>query len=114
MTEKKMTGNAGEERAAKYLESKGYSIVTRNFRTRYGELDIIARDGEILAVVEVKTRRDAGFAGASDSVTRKKRARIRKTALWWLAENNDESPVRFDVIEVYSNGDINHIEDAFM
>lgn len=113
MTEKKMIGDAGEERAVEYLEKIGYTIVQRNFRAKYGELDIIACDDDILAVIEVKTRKDSEFAGASDSVTSAKQKKIKKTTLYWLTNKKDETPVRFDVIEVYSNGDINHITDAF-
>jgi putative endonuclease len=109
----KIIGDAGESLAVQYLEGIGYAVIQRNFRTKYGELDIVARYGELVVIIEVKTRKDAEFADASDSVTSAKRKKIRKTALCWLMLKRDESPVRFDIIEVYSNGKINHIEDAF-
>lgn len=113
MTTARQVGNAGETRATEYLEKIGYQIIERNFTTRYGELDIIARDGEIIAVVEVKTRKDASFSDAASNVTYSKRRKLRNTALYWLTLKKLDCPIRFDVIEVYSNGDINHITDAF-
>lgn len=113
MNTARQIGNAGEDLAAAHLEKIGYTIIERNFYTKYGELDIIAQNGEILAVVEVKTRKDSSFSDAASNVTFAKRRKIRNTALYWYTLKKLDCPVRFDVIEVYSNGEVNHIIDAF-
>ena len=118
--EKRELGAWGEERAAKYLRGKGYTIVEHNFRCRSGEIDIIARRGEIIAFVEVKLRRDSDFAEAREFVTPAKQRRVILTAEYWLATHRTELQPRFDVIEIYApSGErtlfpkINHLEDAF-
>ena len=118
--ERRELGAWGEERAAKYLRGKGYTIVERNFRCRSGEIDIIARRGDIIAVVEVKLRRDADFAEAREFVTAAKQRRVIMTAGYWLTSHQTELQPRFDVIEIYApSGErtlfpkINHLEDAF-
>ena len=118
--ERRELGAWGEERAAKYLRGKGYTILARNFRCRSGEIDIIARRGGIIAFVEVKLRRDAEFAEAREFVTAAKQRRVILTAEYWLASRRTELQPRFDVIEIYAPyGEmtlfrkINHLEDAF-
>lgn len=118
--ERRELGAWGEERAAKYLRSKGYTILERNFRCRAGEIDIIARRGGIITFVEVKLRRDAEFAEAREFVTPAKQRRVILTAEYWLVSHRRELQPRFDVIEIYAPyGErtlfpkINHLEDAF-
>ncbi|MCL2084839.1 MAG: YraN family protein [Oscillospiraceae bacterium] len=96
------------------MRTLGYEVLARNYRSRYGELDIIARDGEWVVFVEVKTRKDDSFAAAASAVTPSKREKMRKTASLWLKYIKSEAPARFDVIEVYAEGRINHIPHAFM
>ena len=93
-------GAAGEALAEQFLLSKGLTIVARNYACRYGEIDLIARDGAETVFVEVKLRRDAAFSQASDAVTPAKRERLKKTALFYFAQFG-ECPARFDVIELY-------------
>lgn len=100
--ERRELGAWGEERAAKYLRGKGYTILERNFRCRSGEIDIIARRGGIIAFVEVKLRRDADFAEAREFVTPAKQRRVILTAEYWLASHRTELQPRFDVIEIYA------------
>ena len=118
--ERRELGAWGEERAAKDLRGKGYTILERNFRCRSGEIDIIARRGGIITVVEVKLRRDADFAEAREFVTAAKQRRVILTAEYWLTSHRTELQPRFDVIEIYAPcGErtlfpkINHLEDAF-
>ena len=118
--ERRELGAWGEERAAKYLRGKGYTILERNFRCRSGEIDIIARRGGIIAFVEVKLRRDADFAEAREFVTPAKQRRVILTAEYWLASHRTELQPRFDVIEIYApegeetiKPEIRHLEDAF-
>ena len=107
------TGRLGEREAARYLRKQGYKLLDMNYRSRFGEIDIVAQDGETVVFVEVKTRKNAGFAAAMDAVTPIKQEKLRITAQQWLAENG-ERPARFDVIEIYTGtAQLHHIKDAF-
>ncbi|WP_225729804.1 MULTISPECIES: YraN family protein [unclassified Nocardia] len=101
MADKKALGAHGEELAARFLRDAGMEIVARNWRCRYGELDLIARDPAVTAFVEVKTRTGMGYGVPAESVTFTKQQRIRRLALLWLAEQDGRWPnVRFDVVSV--------------
>ncbi|WP_378732535.1 YraN family protein [Nocardia brasiliensis] len=101
MTDKQALGAQGEELAAQFLQAAGMEIVSRNWRCRYGELDLIARDAEVTAFVEVKTRSGLGFGIPAEAVTFTKRQRIRRLALLWLAEQDGPwRHIRFDVVSV--------------
>ena len=112
-------GEIGEEYAVKFLKKKKYKILERNYRKRYGEIDIIAENKNYIVFVEVKTRNTASLTSAADAVNRQKQLKIIKTASLYLAENETEKFCRFDVCEVYVNADnlklvdINYIEAAF-
>lgn len=114
-----MKGVWGEAAARGYLTRAGYQIVDCNFRTRFGEIDIIAQAGEYLVFVEVKTRKNARFAAAREYVTPAKQARILAAAEIWLQGHPTMLQPRFDVIEVYGEEGaplpprINHLENAF-
>lgn len=111
------SGPWGEEQAATFLRNKGWQITARNYRTRYGELDIIAENEKYLVFVEVKTRKNDHFAQAREYVTPQKQKRLRITAEYWLQAHPTECQIRFDVIEVYGTpgrrAEIIHIENAF-
>ena len=117
MTAGENRGRFGEEQAARYLQRRGYRIEARNFRCRFGEIDIIARRGRYLVFVEVKQRQDRRFAEAREYVTGRKQARILAAARLYLAQNETDLQPRFDVIEVYGGeGErtkIVHLENAF-
>ena len=98
--EKRKIGAVGEKIAAEHLRRKGYRIIERNFSCRYGEIDLIARDGEDTVFVEVKLRRNADHGYAAEAVTPSKREKLRRTALFWL-QRFGEVPARFDVLEIY-------------
>jgi putative endonuclease len=119
-------GALGERLAAEHLQRAGYRIVERNFRTRYGELDIVAAGERCLVFCEVKTRvRGAnGSPGPFDSIGRVKRGRVRAMAAQWLVERRPQigepaqPELRFDAIGVsMSPGGrllaLDHLEDAF-
>lgn len=120
MTGKKQSGDRGEAIVAAYLRKQGYTVLETQFRTRRGEIDIIARSPEdILCFVEVKTRKDDSFAQAREFVTPAKQRRIRAAAQMYLVLRADmDTLCRFDVAEVYS-GDgktaprLNYIAQAF-
>jgi putative endonuclease len=93
-----VVGANAEEAAARFLVSHGLAIVARNYRTRFGEIDLIARDGQTLVFVEVRLRTHAGFGGAAESVDSSKRERIIAAARAYLARMGTQPPCRFDVV----------------
>ncbi len=101
----------------KYLEKKGYRIVERNFRAPLGEVDIVARDGDAVVFVEVKTRRSLSYGYPFEAVTRDKRLRLKRLALYYVkARGIHDARVRFDVLGLYLRDgtyEVNHIVDAF-
>lgn len=115
------TGQSGEDAAADYLCARGYTIVGRNFRTRCGEIDIIASDGYYIVFAEVKTRRRGSMLLPREAVDAKKQRKIIDAAKLYLSGHNiGELQPRFDVIEVttrtgaaFSAEEINQIENAF-
>lgn len=110
---KKFLGRAGEIKAAKFLENKGYKIVAKNFKTRLGEIDIIAKDKECIVFIEVKTRSGDGYGAPCEAVNRKKQEKYFAVATQYLQNNKLlDCECRFDVVEI-ENGEINHIENAF-
>ena len=108
-------GRVGEDIAEYFLRKKGYEIIERNYRKRFGEIDIIANDRNCTVFVEVKTRSSIQFGYPSQAVDSRKIQRIMKTANCYIAQNGIfEGEFRFDVIEVYiASKKINHIEGAF-
>jgi putative endonuclease len=92
------TGARAEALAADYLTRQGLAIGARNFRTRFGEIDLIARDGRTLVFVEVRMRRSGRFGGAAESITARKRDRIVAAARGYLARLGHEPPCRFDAV----------------
>jgi putative endonuclease len=122
-------GRYGEEVAAAHLVAAGLTIVARNWRCREGEVDIVALDGDVLVMCEVKTRRGVGFGTPLDAVTPAKAARLRRLALRWLvdqragtvASSTDEfaryTEVRFDVVSVLrplsGSSSVEHLRGAF-
>jgi putative endonuclease len=118
--ETKLRGRFGEEAAASYLKKKRYKLLGMNYRTRLGEVDLIAADRRFVIFVEVKLRRSDTFAAAREFVTKPKQQRVIAAAQSWLQANPTQLQPRFDVIEVYApEGEntaamrINHIENAF-
>ena len=94
-------GESGEELACRELGARGYAIVARRYRTRYGELDIVARDGDFVVFVEVKLRTTGEFGDAAESVTPWKQRRVVAMAVDYLSRNGlTDRPCRFDVVAV--------------
>jgi putative endonuclease len=94
-------GKFGEDLAVRYLKRKGYQVLCRNYRTRFGEIDIIAKDSDTLVFVEVKSRQTSSFGNPKYSITHEKQKRISKTALYYLKINDQSNcRARFDVVTV--------------
>ena len=108
-------GKKGEERALQALESAGLRVITRNFRSTFGEIDIIALDNETLVFVEVKAWTAFGIENLSYSISPQKQRRIIETAKYFLSINRQyyERPVRFDIVFVGKEA-VTHLASAFM
>lgn len=115
---RKALGRLSEDLACRYLEGEGFEIIERNWRTRDGEIDIVARYGDLVAFVEVKARRGTRFGEPEESVTPSKIRRIRRVAAEYLSQAPVSGEVRFDVIGVrFGPGEtvteLRHTEAAF-
>ena len=113
-------GKWGEGIAVEYLKNKGITVVMTGFRSRFGEIDIIAKSKEYLIFAEVKTRKNSNFAYAREYVSKGKQKKLISTANYWLIKRPTKLQPRFDVIEIYAKDgeltgspEINHIENAF-
>lgn len=111
-------GRYGEDVAAQYLSEQGFVVLSRNWRCRHGELDIVATDRTRLVVCEVKTRTGDGFGAPAEAVTPVKAARIRRLAAVWLAEHRSGwCEIRFDVLSVLhppgGPTTVSHLQGAF-
>ena len=112
-------GKLGEELAAEALRELGYAILATRYRTRYGEIDIVAKDRDTLVFVEVKARRTDRFGSAAESVTGWKQRRITAMALDYMRRfNRLDAPCRFDVVAIdglgTSQATVNVIKHAFV
>ena len=115
-------GALGEEAAALALRKKGYKIIEKNYRSKMGEIDIIAKDGEYTCFVEVRLRKNNSFGSPADSINEGKRQRIIKTAQLYAVEKGIfDTPMRFDVVLINAvaeekslkNVHLEIIKDAF-
>ena len=113
----KTLGDQGEAYAADYLRQNGYRILTRNYRTKVGEIDLIADDHGTLVFIEVKTRRSVRFGTPAEAVNYKKKQKIIQAAYWYLhAQHRENDVCRFDVLEIYAAGgiwNVHQIKGAF-
>lgn len=111
---KKLLGGKGELTVETYLKKKGYKILEKNYRTNFGEADLIASFGELLVFVEVKTRSSYKYGSPAEAVGFYKQNRYIKLAEYYVLKNPKyrDKCVRFDVAEVFG-GEINYIENAF-
>jgi len=113
---KKELGKEGEDIAVRFLKKNKYKILEKNFRTPLGEIDIIARDGDTLVFVEVKTRENPLFGEPFESVNYHKKRKLIKVASLYLKRLRDIPPCRFDVISITFKDNTPHIQlikDAF-
>ncbi|MBM4128834.1 MAG: YraN family protein [Nitrospira sp.] len=113
----RLLGSEGETFAVAFLEKRGYKIISRNYKTPIGEIDIIAQDGNTIVFVEVKTRKDESLGKPFEAVNKKKQQKLKNLALFYLKARGKEYPVRFDVLSILYGDDkkkhVEHIKDAF-
>lgn len=116
MAQHNLLGKKGEMLAGRYLLGEGLAVLEYNWRSGHKEIDIIAKERDVLVFVEVKTRRNAVFGDATDAVTPQKMRNVILAAEAYVKARNIDSPVRFDVVTVVPDGDshiIEHVRDAF-
>jgi putative endonuclease len=115
--QRRTVGNAGEDAAVQYLLRRGYHILQRNYRCRFGEIDLIARDGGTLAFVEVKTRRSQRYGPPASAVTFVKQRHLIKASQMYMTQMNKADELcRFDVVTIEMDAHgmrIELIKDAF-
>lgn len=99
-------GHSGEKAAARFLQRQGYKILVRNYRVRWGEIDLVCRHEGVLVFVEVKTRSEGSWGSPAEAVTHGKQRRLVRAARSYLSELDVQGmPVRFDVVEVRLAGE---------
>lgn len=113
-----MRGESAEEQAHKFLINKGLKPVCRNFRCKQGELDLVMTDGQTLVIIEVRFRKTDQYGSAVESVTRTKQSRIIAATQFYLSSQANsfqkvDRPIRFDVVAISGNGNIDWIKNAF-
>jgi putative endonuclease len=115
--QRQVLGIRGEDLAVAELERRGYAVLARRYRTRHGEIDIVARDGETIVFVEVKAKESAEFGTGAHAVTARKQRRVISMAVDYLARNRlTTRPCRFDVVAIDGVGEdavITHYPGAF-
>ena len=109
-------GKWGEDFAAKFLEEQGYEILERDWKSGHHDLDIVARDGKALVIVEVKTRRNRLFGDPEEAIDYKKRLSLQSAINHYIKSHHTKAPVRIDVISIVgtigSTPEIDHIKDV--
>lgn len=107
-------GKIYEDIAQNYLKKQGLRLITTNFNCRYGELDLIMSESDVLVFVEVKFRRNKAFGGAIAAVSNSKQQKLTRTAQWYMQQNGlSNHQARFDVIAIEGADEINWIKNAF-
>lgn len=110
MDSRRLFGNKSEKKAERFLKKKGYTILDRQFTSQYGEIDLIAQDGEEVVFVEVKARRSAAFGHPEESVTKSKIKKIAATGEIYLQKHQlVHRSYRIEVIAIDPDGEIHHI-----
>ena len=116
MAKHNILGKKGEEIATRYISAKGYKILERNWRFSRDEIDIIAKDGETIVIIEVKTRSTDYYGRPEEAVTQRKQEFLIRAAEEYVIQNEIDNELRFDIFSVIIEKDkqtIRHIEDAF-
>ncbi len=108
-------GQTAEHNAAHYLQQAGLDIITRNYHSPYGEIDLIAHDGVCIVFVEVRLRSHGSFGEGYATVGKNKQQKIIKTALYYLQQQKifENKPCRFDIVSLQSPTQVMWIKDAF-
>ena len=111
---KKVLGKKGERLVEKYVKEQGMKVLERNYRTPFGEADLIALDNDEIAFIEVKTRTNDTYGTPAQAVVKEKQRRYKKIAEFYWLKTGEEPNARFDVAEVYQDGRIEYLKHAFL
>lgn len=106
-------GHEAERRAENFLQQQKLRLLERNYRCRFGEIDLIMQEGDTLVFVEVRMRTNHFYGGAAASITAAKQAKLIQTARHYLSRHNADRPCRFDAILISGNLEIEWIQNAF-
>ncbi len=106
-------GQKSEQLACDFLLKQGLMLIDKNFQCKGGELDLIMKDAETLVIVEVRFRKSNRYGGALESISQKKQSCIIAATQYYLSTHKNNSPIRFDVIAMSNDTDINWIQNAF-
>lgn len=107
------TGEQAEQQAERHLLKQGLTLVCRNFRCKYGELDLVMQDKQTLVIVEVRYRKSDRFGSATESVTPAKQARVIAATHAYLMANKINPSLRFDVVALSGDGRLEWVKNAF-
>lgn len=113
MTTTQQRGQLAEDLASAYLQAQDVKILTRNYRLRGGEIDLIGQDGDYLVFIEVRYRGSEDFGGALGSIDRRKQQRIIHTAQYYLMQQPKDLACRFDVVAINAKHEISWLKNAF-
>ncbi len=108
-----LRGESAEQQACQFLLKKGLKLVARNFRCKQGELDLIMTDEQTLVIIEVRFRQTDKYGSAAESVTRAKQSRIIAATQVYLSSQKINKSIRFDVVALSGNGNLDWIKNAF-
>lgn len=113
MFTKQSVGKLGEQETVRYLQKRGYKLISLNYHSRFGEIDVIMLDGQQLVFIEVKTRTEAQFGSPAEAISYHKISKMIKTAQFFLAQHPQYQDYRFDAVEVLISPQIsiNHIKN---
>lgn len=112
-TNRQLKGDSAEQRACEYLQSQGLELITQNFNCRMGEIDLIMTHKNSLVFVEVRYRQNKTFGGAAASITKSKQRKIIRTALFYQQKYTPKSCMRFDVIAIEGDNQLQWFPSAF-
>lgn len=107
------SGRQAEDAALDFLRAQGLKLVERNYRCRFGEIDLVMREAAVLVFVEVRMRRSVAFGGARESITSAKRARLLAAARHYLNAQPTEPACRFDALLLNGDGGVEWLRNAF-
>ncbi|MCL7489635.1 MAG: YraN family protein [Desulfobulbaceae bacterium] len=112
------TGSRGENIAVSFLEKQGYTVLARNYRRRFGEIDIVAEEGGVLVFIEVKARKNNRYGNPFEAVDTRKQRKLSRMAQDYISRHKmEDRPARFDVVAVrlnpHSRSEVELIRDAF-
>lgn len=110
---KKVLGRNGEKIVESYIKKQGMTVLKRNYKTKLGEADLIAADGDEIAFIEVKTRTSDAYGTPREAVDTRKQERYYRIAKAYWMKTGEEPNARFDVAEVYEDGRIEYYKNAF-